>query len=87
MITSVKIYPFDASETGSQTLAYADVTFHGALVVKGFRVIGAKGGGLFVGFPSTKNRKGEWRDTVIALDDELKKEIRDQIVAGFKESQ
>lgn len=84
-ITDVKIYHFDASSSGGKILAYADVTFAHALVVKGFKVIESKTGGLFVGFPSRKNKEGAWRETVIATDDELKKEIRDRVVEAYKE--
>ena len=84
-ITDVKIYPFDRSGEGLKTLAYADVTFGAALTVKGFRVIATKGGGLFVGYPSRKNSQGQWRETVLAIDDELKKSIRERIVEAYKQ--
>lgn len=85
-ITDVKIYPFDRGEPDSRTVAYADITFSGELIVKGFRVIAGKGGGLFVGFPSRKNREGVWRETVLALDDKLKKYIRDRVVEAYKQA-
>ena len=44
--------------------AYADVTFNDVILIKGFRVLSSKTGGLFVGFPSQKGKDGQYRDTV-----------------------
>ncbi len=83
-LTEIRIYPFDTTEAGGRTLAMADITVNGALLLKGFRVIQSKGGGLFVGFPSVKRRDGKWRDTVAPLDKETKTMIRDRIVEAYK---
>jgi len=83
-ITEIKIYPFDTSGAGGKTLAMAQITFNGALLIKGFRVIQAKGGGLFVGFPSVKGKGGNWRDQVTATDNAVKILIRDRIIEEYK---
>ena len=83
-ISEIRIYPFDTSEVGGKTLAMADVTINATLLLKGFRIIMAKGGGLFVGFPSVKGRDGKWRETVTALDKETKNAIRDTIIEKYK---
>jgi stage V sporulation protein G len=83
-ITEIKIYPFDTSSAGGKTLAMAQITINGALILKGFKVIEAKGGGLFVGFPSVKGKDGKWRETVATIDNETKTMIRDRIIEEYK---
>lgn len=83
-ITEIRIYPFDTSQAGGKTLAMAEITVSGALLIKGFRVVQAKGGGLFVGFPSVKGKDGKWRDQVAAINNETKTMIRDRIVEAYK---
>lgn len=84
-ITEIRIYPFDTSGAGGKTLAMAEITISGSILIKGFRVIQAKSGGLFVGFPSSKGKDGAWRETVVALDNETKTMIRDKIVEEYKQ--
>ncbi len=85
-ITDIKVYPFDTGAAGGKTLAMVEITIDDALVLKGFRVIESKGGGLFVSFPSVMGRDGKWRDTVIPMDGEVKTLIRDKIVEAYKNS-
>ncbi len=83
-ITEIKIYPFDTSGAGGKTLAMAEITVNDALLIKGFRVVQAKGGGLFVGFPCVKGKDGKWRDQVAAVDNLVKTTIRDRIIEEYK---
>jgi len=83
-ITEIKIYPFDTSGAGGKTLAMAEITVNGALLIKGFRVIQTKSGGLFVGFPCVKGKDGKWRDQVAAVDNLVKTTIRDRIIEEYK---
>ncbi|MDH5638947.1 MAG: SpoVG family protein, partial [Nitrospinota bacterium] len=55
-ITDVRIYPFDTHGAGGKTLAMAQITIDGAITIRGFRIIGGKNGGVFLGFPSTKGK-------------------------------
>ena len=43
--------------------AYFDITTSEGFTIKGFRVLDGSNG-LFVGFPSVKNKDGEYNDTV-----------------------
>lgn len=83
-ITAVKIYPFDSGEPDSSMRAYADVTFNDVVLIKGFRVLTSKTGGLFVGFPSQKGKDGQFRDTVEFKSEELKSEVRSAILEAYK---
>lgn len=83
-ITEIKIYPFDTSQAGGKTLAMAEITVNGALLIKGFRIVQAKGGGLFVGFPSVKGKDGKWRETVATIDKETKTFIRARIIEEYR---
>ena len=84
IITAVKIYPFDSGEADSSMRAYADVIFNDLILIKGFRVLTSKAGGLFVGFPSQKGKNGQFRDTVEFKSEELKSEIRFAIIKAYK---
>jgi stage V sporulation protein G len=84
IVTAVKIYPFDFGETDSSMRAYADVIFNDVILMKGFRVLTSKTGGLFVGFPSQKGKDGQFRDTVEFKSKELKSEVRTAILEAFK---
>jgi stage V sporulation protein G len=83
-ITAVKIYPFDSGEPGSYMRAYADVIFNDVFLIKGFRVLTSKTGGLFVGFPSQKSKDGKFRETVEFKSEELKSEVRSAILKAYK---
>ena len=43
--------------------AYFDLTTSEGFIIKGFRVLSGSNG-LFVGFPSEKDKEGEYRDTI-----------------------
>jgi stage V sporulation protein G len=83
-ITAVKIYPFDSGEPDSSMRAYADVIFNDLILIKGFRVLTSKTGGLFVGLPSQKGKDGQFRDTVEFKSEELKSEVRSAILESYK---
>jgi DNA-binding cell septation regulator SpoVG len=61
-ITTVKIYPFDTGNVQILLRAYADVTLDDFIVLKGFRILVWKTGGLFVGMPSKKGKDGKYYD-------------------------
>ena len=84
IITAVKIYPFDSGEPDSSMRAYADVILNNVSLIKGFRVLISKNGGLFVGFPSQKGKDGQFRDTVEFKSEELKSEVRSAILEAYK---
>jgi stage V sporulation protein G len=83
-ITAVKIYPFDSGEPDSSMRAYADVTFNDLILIKGFRVLTSKTGGLFVGIPSQKSKDRRFSDTVEFKSEELKSEVRSAILEAYK---
>ena len=84
-VTDVRLYPFESREGTSQVRAYADVTFDEALVVKGFKVVIKPNGAVFVGYPSARQSDGEFAQTVLALNAELRTKIREAVVAKYRE--
>ncbi len=84
-MSEVRIYPFESQEGTSQVLAYADVTFDGELVIKGFKVVIKPNGAVFVGYPSARQSGGEFVPTVIAQNAELRSKIREAVVAKYRE--
>ncbi|MFQ5444724.1 MAG: septation protein SpoVG family protein [Nitrospinales bacterium] len=83
-VTEVKIYPFETGEPSSHIKAYADVTLADSIVLKGFRIIASKSGGLFIGFPSRKGKDNAFHDMIIPKTAEMKNHLRDQILEEFK---
>jgi len=83
-ITGVRIYPFDTHGAGGKTLAMAQITIGGGLVIRGFRVIEGKNGGVFLGFPSSRGKDGRWRDIVTPLDSKTREAVRDAIMEAFR---
>jgi stage V sporulation protein G len=84
IISEVKIYPFDSGEPHSSLRAYADVTIDQAILIKGFRVLASKQGGLFVGFPSKKGKDGKFYDMVEFKSVDLQSTLRSAILEAYK---
>ncbi len=83
-ITGVRVYPFDTSGSGGKVVAMGEITLADALTVRGFQIVAAKGGGLFVGFPSKKGGDGQWREMVIPLTKKAREEIRDVLIEAWE---
>ena len=58
-VTFIKIYPFDTGIQESSLRACADVVFDDFLLIKGFKILISKSGGLFIGMPSKKGKDGK----------------------------
>ena len=84
-VSEVRIDPFESLEGTSQVHAYADVTFDGELVIKGFKVVIKPNGAVFVSYPSARQSGGEFVQTVIAQNAELRSKIREAVVAKYRE--
>jgi len=84
-VTDVRLYPFEPRDSSSQVRAYADVTFDGQLLVKGFKVVIKPNGAVFVGYPSARGPDGEFVQTVLATDSALRQRIRDAVVEKYRE--
>lgn len=83
-ITEVKIYPFDTGNPESSLRAYADVVLNDTILIKGFRVMVSKNGGLFVGFPSRKGKDGKFYEMVEFKSDALQSSLRSAILEAYK---
>jgi len=84
-VTSVKIYPFDAGISQGSLQAYADVVLDDSVLIRGFRILASKSGGLFIGMPSKKGKNGKYYDQVEFKTDALKSLLRNQILDAYKE--
>lgn len=82
-ITEVKIYPFDTGEPDSSMRAYADVTLDQAILIKGFRVLASKNGGLFVGLPSKKGKDGKFYELVQFKNESLLFNLRSAVLEAY----
>ncbi len=84
-ITSIKIYPFDTGISQSSLRAYADVVLDDLVLIKGFRIIASKSGGLFIGMPSKKGKDSKYYDQVEFKTDDFQSLVRGRILDAYKE--
>jgi len=84
-ITSIKIYPFDTGNAQSSLRAYADVILDDLVLIKGFRILASKSGGLFIGMPSKKGKDDKYYDQVEFKTDDLESLVRNRILEAYKE--
>ena len=83
-ITFIKIYPFDTGFHQTSLRAYADVVLDDLLVIKGFKVLVAKSGSLFVGMPSKKGKDGKYYDQIEFKVNDFQSELRTGILEAYK---
>ncbi len=83
MEIEVRIYPM----TGDGNLkAFASATLDKAYCVNGLRVLERKDNKeLWVGMPSTKDKKGEFRDVFHPINSKGRQELIDAVLAKYKE--
>ncbi len=84
-ITAVKIYPFDFGSSQSSLRAYADVVLDDLVLIKGFRVLAVKSGGLFIGLPSKIGKDGKYYEQVEFKTEEFQSMLRNCILKAYKE--
>jgi len=83
-ITFIKIYPFDSGIHQSSLRAYADVILDDLLVIKGFKILVGKSGGLFIGMPSKKGKDGKYYDQIEFKVNDFQSELRTRILKAYK---
>ncbi|MEK9629063.1 MAG: septation protein SpoVG family protein [Nitrospinota bacterium] len=84
-ITSVKIYPFDPGTPAGSLRAYADVVLDDLVLLKGFRILASKTGGLFIGMPSKKGKDGKYYDQIEFKEEAFQSILRNRILEAYKE--
>lgn len=83
-VTDIKVYPFDTTSAGGKIKAYAEVTFNSSLMVRGVKVVQGPGGGLFVAFPTQRDKEGHFHELIIPLDNATREMIRKKVLAEYK---
>lgn len=68
----------------SKTKAFIDLELDGTLVIKGLTLVEGKDG-LFLSFPSTKGKDGNYYKSVYSLDIEWLKLLQDACIKKYKE--
>ena len=64
-------------------IGYGDITLDDSLVVKGLRLMNGRNG-LFVSYPSTKDKNGDYHELVFPITPELRNEIQEAIITKAK---
>jgi len=71
--------------SGDSTLkAFADVSFAGAFIVKGLKVVQGKNG-LFVGMPREQGKDGKWYDTAHPLTKEFRQALSEVVLEAYED--
>lgn len=79
-ITKVQVF---AKSDGKNTLGYAHITLEDTYVVKNLRVVKGKGG-LFVGMPANKTKKGEYFDVFFPISQKARLELTQHVIDAFR---
>lgn len=81
--SNVKIIckPYNGS---SKTKAFIDIELDDTLVIKGLTLVKGKDG-LFLSFPSTKGKDGNYYNSVYSLDNEWLKLLQDACIKKYNE--
>ena len=66
-------------------LAYGSFTLDGVFVVSGIRVLKSKNDDYFVGFPSKKNSKGEYKDICFPMKKTLREDISTAVLSEYEQ--
>lgn len=63
--------------------AFADVKVGGSLIIKGFSVMKAKHGSIFVSMPRKAGKDGRWFDILTPMDEATKRELQDKVLEAY----
>jgi stage V sporulation protein G len=83
MKIEVKIFP---AKKESKIKAFANIVIEDAIKIEGFKVIeGEKG--TFIGMPSTKDAKGDYKDLVYPISNAARKMLTDAILNAYNKKE
>lgn len=68
----------------SKTKAFIDLVLDDTLIIKGLTLVEGKEG-LFLSFPSTKGKDGQYYNSVYSLDKEWRNLLQDACIKKYKE--
>jgi len=80
MIEVTRLYRF---ENDGHLKAFADVIINEQVLIKGVRVADGRNG-LYVSMPSTQGKDSKWYSIIKILDDELKQELQEVVLAAYQ---
>lgn len=81
----VKVSSIFKTKSDSKLKAFVDLLFENSLIVKGFQIVEGKDG-LFVGYPSEKNKEGKFYKTVHVLDKEVRDKITEVVLEEYNKN-
>ena len=80
----LKNYPFDIGIYQSVLRAYADVALDDLLVIKRFKILVGKSGGLFIDMLSKKGKDGKYYDQIAFKMNDFQFELGTRILEVYK---
>lgn len=80
-ITVDKLHKLDGE---GKLRAFADVAIAELFLIKGLRIVDGKKG-LFVGMPRRQGKDGQWYQTVLPLNGEIKSQLDEIVLAAYQE--
>ncbi len=81
---SIEVARLYRLESGSALKAFADVIIGQQVLIKGVRVAVGRNENLYVSMPKAQGKDGKWYDTVRLLDDDLKGELQEVVLAAYQ---
>ena len=76
-----RLYKFDGD---SRLKAFVDVVVAELFLIKGLRIVDGKKG-MFVGMPRQQGRDGQWYQTVLPLNEEIKNRLDEIVIKAYQE--
>ncbi|ERP31495.1 septation regulator SpoVG [Chitinivibrio alkaliphilus] len=81
-ITEVKVMP---RQKDGKLLAFANIVFDDAFVVRGIKVI-AGNKGLFISMPSRKGKTGKYQDVAHPINNDMRMAIQRAVLDAYEEA-
>ncbi|MGM0443238.1 MAG: septation regulator SpoVG [Fibrobacterota bacterium] len=79
-ITEVRVIP---RENDGKLMAFANVVFDDAFVVRGIKVIDGQRG-LFISMPSRKGRSGKHQDIAHPINNDMRTLLQDTVIRAYE---
>jgi len=81
---NIKVRHLYKMDNGGQLKAFADIVIEDTFLIKDLRIIDGKNG-LFVDMPRKQGKDGQWYQTVLPLNKEIKQQVNEIVLQAYEE--